>query len=376
MWCRLAIVCLIAVLITGCTGTNPGQPRIDPKLGVSMFLWYGFEPGTGVSVGGLGSEHWNSNVLAQTGIYDPVVVTPELGYYASDDPAVIARQVEWMREVGIDFVAGNYWGWGDDELDGSVTNLGRAAIDRAHKALFEHLEDMPSGQRIQALIQLENFMIPFEQWDAGDPVHVDAVKSQMVWNYIWDEYVTPYPNAYMELDGKPLVVSGAPHILAPDDQDRFAYKTLWPVLFNESSIHQGTMDWSWIDPAHDPDVYKADIISPDRFVTITPRHDQYWGWITGQFGNAIDGADGPRRRDPFLIQGLYDENWKLLYEARGQVEIVFLATWNDYHEMSFIEPAKNGPLGSVEPVDLMEKTKWYWGRFKAGEEFELYEEKR
>ncbi|MDP6512986.1 MAG: hypothetical protein QF878_07360 [SAR202 cluster bacterium] len=342
-------------------------------LGVNYFPWYGFEPGTGISVGGLGSEHWNSNIIdrerrtgALLGIYDPVVVTPELGFYASDDADVIAQQVAWMRATGIDVVMINWWGWGDDDLNGVEDNSGRAAIERATKALFSHIEQF--GGAIKAFIQSENWMVPAEQWDAGAPVYVDATKSQLMWDYVTDEYVNRYPNSYFEWMGKPLFVSGAPHVLVEDDQARFTYKKIWPVLFSEFDVHQGEMDWSWVDPAAvsgDLD-YKAEVVSEDGVVTITNRRDQYWGWIQGLLDRM------PDRRDPFLGDGLGDINWKLVFDASAQVELVMIQTWNDYHEMSFIEPADNGPLGSKHPVDLLDKTKYYGDRLKNGESYVDY----
>ena len=346
----------------------------DVLLGVNFFPWYGFEPGTGVSVsGGLGSEHWNSNAIdsdRRTGaipaIYDPIVSTPDLGFYISDDTDVIEQQVSWMIDTGIDVIMVNWWGWGDDDLDDVQDNLGRAAIERATKALFDHIE--PLGGVIKAFIQSENWMIPVEEWDAGSPVFVSAGDSQTIWDYVSDEYVDAYPNSYFVWESKPLFVSGAPHVLVADTSSRFTYKKLWPVLFSETDIHDGEMDWSWVDPAavDSPLDYNDEVISGDGVVIVTNRRDQYWGWIQG----LIDGI--PERRDPFLDEGLGDTNWQLVFGADETIGLVMIQTWNDYHEMSFIEPAGVGVLGSKDPVDLLAKTKFYGELLKAGDDFADY----
>lgn len=359
---------IMALLLTGCgCGVSEKETiRDDVFLGVNFFVWYGFEQGTGNSVGGLGSEHWNSNAINQTGIYDPIASTPDLGFYASDDSAIIEQQVAWMRQVGINVIMVNWWGWGDDDLDGNQDNVGRAAINRATTALFDYIETQ--GGSIKAFIQSENWMIPEEQWDAGQPVYVDPVKSQMVWDYVYTNYASKYPNSYFQWQGKPLFVSGAPHVLAADSQSRFTYKKIWPILFSETEIHQGEMDWSWVDPAAVPSGkdYNEEVISADGVVCITNRRDQYWGYLLGMVEST------PERRDQFLEDGLGDTNWQLVFEAAADVSLVMVQTWNDYHEMSFIEPAGVGRLGSKDPVDLLDKTKFYWQRFKEGKPFSDY----
>ena len=333
------------------------------ELGVSLMLWYGFEPGTGVSQGGLGSEHWNSGVIANTGLHDPVAVTPELGYYASDDALIIAAQVEQMAEVGITWILTSWWGWGDDNLDGEVENLGRQAIDRAHHSLFEHLSTYsdPCCQ-MKASIGMDNWMIPVDQWGIDAPVFVSESTAQAIWDHLYEQYVERYPESYFYFDGKPLVTSFAPSVLYPDAKDRFTYRTLWPLTFDDPRAAE--MDWSWVDPMIDPERYEQSILSDDGFITVSPRFDQYWGWL-------LDYVDGePIRSDPFLTEGRYDGNWKLLYRARDELRLVLIATWNDYHEQTQIEPSYNGLLGTG--TLLLDKTNHYWAGLRGGQSFREY----
>ena len=339
------------------------------ELGIAMNLWYGFEPGTGVSIGGLGSEHWNSDAIHSTGLRDSVAVRPEQGFYASDDPQVIAKQVEQIESLGVSWILTSWWGWGDDDLDGSIDNEGRKAINRAHKALFDHLKT--TGSPIRVAIGMDNWMTDNFDWTQG-PEEVDAVKSEMIWNYIKSNYVDEYPDNYFMWEGKPLVTSWAPHVLQSSEQ--FTYKTLWPVGFDHPS-HQGTMDWSWVAPSVAPETYREVLISDDGFITINPRYDQFFGWSQGHL---LDGEVYPvdveevKRDDPFLTEGLYDTNWRFVFDAKDRINLVFIATWNDYHEQTQIEPSHNGALGSG--TFLMEKTRYYWSRLNNGQPFEEYEE--
>ena len=46
-----------------------------------------------------------------------------------------------------------------------------------------------------------------------------------------------------------------------------------------------------------------------------------------------------------------------MYRARGELRLVLIATWNDYHEQTQIEPSYNGLLGTG--TLLLDKTKHY-----------------
>lgn len=307
----------------------------------------------------LGSEHWQSGTISNTGFQYPVVVTPELGYYASDDREVIASQVKLMQDAGITWILTGWWGWGDDDLDGDIENSSRLAVDRAHHVLFEYLESL--GGEVKAVIGMDNWMIPVDQWGIDAPVLVGQADSQRIWDYIYENYVERYPDGYFKVDGKPLVTSFAPHVLRLDEKDRFTYKKLWPLTFEDPRSVQ--MDWSWLDPMTDPDGYQTSVLSEDGFITISPRFDQYWGWLQGY----VKGE--PIRKDPFLEEGRYDNNWEAVYQIRESVSLVLIATWNDYHEQTQIEPSSNGSFGTD---NLLAKTGYYCNIVKNDLPFRVY----
>ena len=359
----------------GPPGPPPSSDAAQPdevQLGVALSLWYGHEIGTGRSVGGLGSDHWNSGVIANREIHDPVAVTPELGFYSSPDPEVIATQVSQMEEIGVTWIATHWWGWGDgnggtpfDDNNENDDKM-RKAIDDAHDALFQHLETR--GGDIQAFIAMDNWMIHHELWDRGCGVEkIGPQRSQVIWDRIYEYYVQKYESSYFHWQGKPLVVSWAPHRLHSDKEERFTYKSMWPLTFSDGR-DGGYMDWSWLSPIADVKHYDEIIISPDGMVKVDARFDQYWGWLLGYLPGT------PHRLDPFLKDGVYDKNWELVYEAmeedENQVKLILIGTWNDYHEQSQIEPSYNGPLGTGHL--LLDKTKHYWFRLKDGQPYEEY----
>ena len=370
----LAIVVVLAVAGmlhgTGNHGENPpmesevNQVTANIELGVAMSLWYGAEHPTGVSRGGLGTDHWNSGVVSGTGLHDSVAVTPEHGFYSSDDPEVIAKQISRMRDIGVSWIMTHWWGWGDNNVDTTEDDVMRKAIDRAHTDLFDHLESLDGS--IKAFIAMDNWMTSDWRWEGG-PVLIDEQVSQVIWDRIHEHYVEKYPVSYYHLEGKPLVVSWAPHVLHPDTAERFTYKKMWPITFADPR-RPDEMDWSWLSPITDPINYKKDIISNDGMVKIDARFDQYFSWILGYQ------QDPPHRLDPFLTEGVYDRNWELIHEAHKEnndtVKLILIGTWNDYHEQSQIEPSYNGQFGTG--TLLIDKTKHYWSRLRAGQSFQSY----
>lgn len=217
---------------------------------VAMNLWYGFDKETGRSVGGLGFSHWNSDAIDGTGFHDSIAVKPEVGFYASDDPQVIAQQLQWMVDAGIDCIITSWWGWGDDDSDGEVDNPGREAIDRSHRALFDHLKSI--GAPIKVAIGMDNFMIPTRQWGFRAPVRVDQTVSQAIWDRIYENYVLPYHGVYFQWQDKPLVTGWMPAVLADDKANRFTHKKIWPLTLHDP-LSDGEQDWSWIALFKHPD---------------------------------------------------------------------------------------------------------------------------
>jgi hypothetical protein len=57
-----------------------------------------------------------------------------------------------------------------------------------------------------------------------------------------------------------------------------------------------------------------------------------------------------------------------VFRYQEDLKLVLIATWNDYHEQTQIEPCDGGPLGTGHL--LLDKTGWYVSRLKKGEPFQ------
>jgi len=88
-------------------------------------------------------------------------------------------------------------------------------------------------------------------------------------------------------------------------------------------------------------------ISPDGEVTVVPRIDSY-------FGNASGYQQGYLRFDSTLQLGLYCYEWNYLLSHKGEVKLVLIYSWNEYHERSAIEPHADGtsPMASNYLLNL------------------------
>ena len=72
----------------------------------------------------------------------------------------------------------------------------------------------------------------------------------------------------------------------------------------------------------------------------------------------------PRRVDPLLKEGMYEEQWQTLVENRENVNLIVLYSWNLYGEQAHIEPSDGGP-GPVRD-DYVTRTRYYYDAFVTG----------
>lgn len=252
-----------------------------------------------------------------------------------------------MRDVGISWLVVGWWGWGDNDLDGVIDDSVRQAQHRATETLYQHLSKLND---VRAVISVDNFL------NVAEGHSLSKEESSIIWDRIQNDFVDRFPDAYFSWQGKPLVISFAPLVLQPDD--RFTYRRLWPKTFPEAELNGFPMDWSlyalsdWDDPVRD-------VISDDGFGVVTARFDTCW---------SQEGVDC-KEIDPHLVEGYYDENWRVAYQYQDKLRALLIYSWNEYHEQAQIEPS----LGEYGTGHLMlEKTRYYFQNLKNGEQFDLF----
>jgi len=305
-----------------------------PKIGVYYYVWCG----DGKS-GGLGTAHWNdtSNNI--------VVDTPEIGFYNSNSTDTITTQLNQMNSIGVDFVIVSWWGIGSYE--DSVTKLVFSTINSMREA--------NSTFKMQAALIVE----PFNQ-SSG------IYNFKAIYDYIYDTFVAPYPDIYMKINNKNLVVF----------YNEDVNMTPKGVVGNDSrfetriSGHQDYVDWVyWSVGKPYPSDYStnSDVEQPwinythplcvDGEMSVIPRYDDLF------------------QRDPYFRfdvtyqYNLYDQQWNdaISLAQQGVLKYVIISTWNEYHERTQIEPNMDATSAIPnDPYFLYNKTNYYINQIKSG----------
>lgn len=318
------------------------------KVGALWFPWFGFDSTTGASDGGPGSFHW-----------DALVVEPEKGLYASDDPDVIAWQIGLLREAGIDWALLSWWGIGDSDYDDVVDDLPLAGVHRANKAILSQIQTL--GGAIKASIIVE-------PWPAPGPflpvVPLTAEQKAKIWDWIRDELYTPYSDVWLEWEGKPLVTAWLPMDIGEDPLAQFTYKVMSVAVPPVQGEMADVMNWNALTTVDDDEFVEA--VSDTRFGIVMPRFDNYQVYVRGNVAT-------PTRIDPWLRQGWQDRNWEMFFKHRDIVDLCLVWSLNDYGEQTYFEPTITPPpIGSGRL--LFEKTKYYVHLLKTGESYKRYGE--
>ena len=346
MW-RAAVVILLILLLAGCSAPREGDNVAQAPLMALTYFWFGFDLTTGASQAGLRSSHWNTDL----GIGSRVGVTdsPTYGYYASDDPIVIAAQLADMHRAGISVILASWMQKGDRDFDGVVDDEEMNAMRRAIIALMDYIEATNDPMTVALLI--EPFMI--------DPPGMSSANKQMLLDDAWDTIYSAYPTHMFVYEGKPLIVSWGDVDLKEPGDVRFTIKRFSSTSATDwkSSTAQ---DWNW-NPA------LADVknnISDDGMVVVFPRFDTFWMHVMGDPSIPIESV---RRVDERLEESLYEDVWQVAVDNRDDIKLLLLYSWNEHEEHAAIEPVVNTKFPSYGDT-LVRKTGEYYRQFLAGQD--------
>lgn len=261
------------------------------KVGLFYYVWY---------TGELGKDHWNGS-SAWT-----VVDTPLLGFYNSSDPKVIKQHLEWFKELGIDFLIISWWGPNSFE-------------DDATKAIFSMVKQYDYPIQIAIMVEAYNWSGEYD--------------FNAIYDYINDTYVAPYGSIYMKLNDMPLVCFWNDNInMTATQANRDAIHDVTGFSARIVGQTPSYADWyAWRpcsteqDSMGYPNIFPK--LSKDGFTCIEPRYDD-------------SHIGGTHTFDENYSDGLYDEQWRTVqeYANQGNLSIVAIYSWNEYHERSEVEP--------------------------------------
>ena len=350
---RRVLIAVLAMLLmvlkaTGCGETTAKEQYVpnDVPLAALMYLWYGFDLETGEGIGGLGSSHWNTSGI-QSAHRRGVTDEPEYGFYASDDPLVVAQQLADMEAAGINVILISYWGSGDSDFDGVAEDKEAEAMVRAAHVLLEYIST--NGAPFKVAFLVEPYMT--------NPSSMTLGQKQSILDFLWDNFYDSYPGLMFQWADKPLLVTWAPVGLKTPDDPRFTIKK-WGSYFGGPDWKAKTsQDWNWYP---EPE-WLSHMISDDGVYVVFPRFDEYWLYIMGRkFSYPY------RRVDPLLTVGVYERAWQVAVDNRDDLRLIILYAWNEHKEHASIEPDK-GISPASYGRSLIEKTAAYYRQFKIGQ---------
>ena len=384
VWMGLSLTVLALALGCSSTASQVGQyARNDVPVATLLYPTHGFQQLPPYeATGGRGTTHWN--VYGPPGADSPFPWTgftttwPEIGWYASKDMETIKWQVEQMQRAGIDTVIISWFGWGDDNLDGTADSSGlHARYQESARMMLEYIEANGIRMRFALLVEAFTFFVggikPVSTADLTDD------QRQMVTDYLWDNFYAPsrFGNLALRLDGKPALF-GVPDVKGGWwrnhgwSDERFR---LIEISNNHQDEDEFTADYVYLDPP-------SAIPGVDGVVNIWPRftsvvtyvsNSPYFSWYNPPEGGDPDSPVNLPEVDPLGEDGKYDDAWRQIIEhpSRSEIKLVLIWYWNSYWEVCYIEP--DAGIGAYAVGDLyVRKTAHYSELFRSGLPFEPF----
>jgi len=293
-------------------------------VAVLYYPWY--QPGNGTG-------HWSNRTEWK------VVDIPVLGYYSTQNLSTLNTQLDWMSNAGIDTILISWWGPNPSYGEDNSTNMLFRAIQTYHPEM-------------RAFVMVEEIL-------SGNAVSQSMIDS--FYYYLWTQYITPYGDIYIHLDGKPLVTWWGSLNMTDDISHR---NYIWSSDFAKNTTiriigSQNYVNWfCWRPPTYNGQSATPPVDQQDGFVFIEPRYDNTFKtmWDT-------NGTYGTAKYDQNLTEGLYASQWTTVINRQitnNDIRIVCIYSWNSFDERSAIEPCTDYTVPDLDNhFYLLNKTKLY-----------------
>jgi hypothetical protein len=287
MTAKFVSVMIFVILVCSMSTKPVLGSTSNARIGLYYYVWYGE---------GLGSRHWNDSDN------NVIVDKPLLGFYSSQNAAVIKQHLDWFKDLNINFLIISWWGKGSYE-------------DDATKTVFSIAKQY--NYPIEIAIMVEAF-----NWSG-------IYDFKAIFDYINNTYVVPYGSIYMRLDDLPLVCFFNDDINMTRTEENRTNIRSSAAGFSARIVGQSDyVDWyAW--PIAGYSEAPKPKLSRDGYLGILPRYDDT------HLPNSTN-----TEYDVNYTEGLYDKQWKevLRPENEGTVKYVAIYSWNEYRERSQIEP--------------------------------------
>jgi Concanavalin A-like lectin/glucanases superfamily/Glycosyl hydrolase family 99 len=311
-------------------GSGPTFSPVASQLGTFYYPWYGGKDNGYESWSEddhSPPESWRSNYLPDI---DPTNFDPTNELYDSGDPALIKKQLGWMKQAGIQFGVASWFGpeSGSDDYMRIIFSTIMPASDNPHP-------DM-------------KWAMLYEDEGGSDNPSVDTIVGDL--NYIQQTYVSkPY---YLKIDGKPVIFvynsDATTDEEALDDLARWKEartKTGFYVVMLDSHVHVSPLD-AGANP--------ADVDSWYRYVPgkYFDQLGSYSASVSAGYWKYDDDPESAEGRDPVQFETAV-QRLKV-----ANVPLKLITTWNEYPEGSGVEPATEVIQDDENGFRLQTNTEW------------------
>lgn len=281
------------------------------QIGIFYYVWY------------------NSSSDSYSWVYPKICDNPVLGYYNSCNPEVIKQHFTWLSDLKINFIIISYWGHYNQ------TPWHQFVLNATHQ-IFRIAKENVTNVKVSIMVEPFINKTQYPDWDYN---YSD------IYDYIYDNFVAPYPTVYYKYHEKPLTCFFNDEHLTPNGNiptdNRFVTKIVG---------QQSYCDWIYTDkiPVTGP-------IPRDRQISVTPRFDDSRFRIPSYVA------------DKDLCEGVYDEQWKkaIGYAGKDVIDVITVCSWNEYPERTAIEPHWDADAYDHDPYFLYNKTKKYIAELKT-----------
>ena len=303
---RVIGIALILLVLLGIVLIFPRASIATPSIGIYYYPWY---------VGEWGSNHKNCPD------------TPYLGDYNSANLSVIAQHLNWLRHLKVDFIILSWWGKNSPSDNNTKLILNQIKKNYADLQFFIMVEPFGDG------------------WSEAYNSSSGEYDFTLIYNYIYNNYITRFNSNCFYLDGKPVI-----GFYDGPDRNITRYGVPSDERFSLRLIGcQPDDDWKYEVPNSGLSIQP---VCRDGEISVCPRYDAQ-GWI----------------EDVNYTEGSYDAQWsKAMSEVRqGNVKIITIISWNEYSERTQIEPTFDTTSAFTEDsFYLFDKTQAYIESVKSG----------
>lgn len=294
-----------------------GPPRSDKYVGVFYYLWHGYHSAT---------EIYDISQLLQQNPENPAYGPrhffhwwgePEAGYYRSEDPWVIRRNLQMLVNAGVDFIFFD------------VTNA------------FTYLDVVKKLCAISLAMRTEGIPTPYLSF-------LTNTRSADIMNELYDNFYAKnlYPELWFYWQGKPLLMGQFWDTnIKPEVKNFFTFRYSWAWTNTRAVPHH----WQWLDSYPQDYGWDKNPRTPEQIPVAVASHP------TSNIGASYhDGKQPPLnvyKLTEFTGQGLhFTEQWRRALAVDPQV--IMVTQWNEWVAQRFITgPDGNPPFLGNPPVE-------------------------